>query len=288
MANVGNMSTTIKPRKIKKIRVIKRKKKLSTTINSPHAKPGTEAQVPHNSSLIGKLHQAPHSSFNYSIPTSEPLLPPPLPALPSIDRTQNLARSTTTTTTTTTTVAPNRQETQPTSFFTSPVVSNAEREQAINTYEGAHTSRDSTKSSQLSAPSNSNDSIQLQSASVSRDVHSINTKVPNGHVVNRADASGLVTTSQSTDNSSDEVKPPPSVSKEVLEWVSRERLAESRFNVGLQGSIENKRYNIMLQRQANALRQLRLANRLGMAALSRETFDSDRADRLFESQVSLI
>lgn len=76
---------------------------------------------------------------------------------------------------------------------------------------------------------------------------------------------------------------PPPISREVIEWLSRQRLKSHEHNLELLNGVGGQRRELMLQRQANAVRQMRLADRVGVA-LVRGSLDSDLADRLFNSE----
>lgn len=110
--------------------------------------------------------------------------------------------------------------------------------------------------------------------------HNVLLDQPNSRIVNRADASGLVSTSKDDINLK-----PPAISKDVIEWLSRERLSKNQMNMDLHQEIEQQRLELMLQRQISAARQLRLKNRLE-GVIMRATIDGDTSERLLQSEVS--
>lgn len=118
---------------------------------------------------------------------------------------------------------------------------------------------------------------QPQSVTVT---HNLLLSQPNSRIVHRADASGLVSTSKDDDS----IKPPP-ISKEVIEWLSHERLNKNQANIELHKEIESQRFELMLQRQVNAARQMRLASRME-ASLMRDQTADDFSDQVFQSEVS--
>lgn len=121
-------------------------------------------------------------------------------------------------------------------------------------------------------------SKQPQSLSVS---HNVLLSQPNSRIINKADSSGLVSTSR--DNG--DIKP-PLISKDVIEWLAHERLNKNQINIDLHKEIESQRYELMLQRQFSAARQIRLANRLNRI-LIRDTIDQDQSEQLLDSDVSV-
>lgn len=115
-----------------------------------------------------------------------------------------------------------------------------------------------------------------QSLSVSRNVIF---NQPKSGIVHRGDSSGIVSSSREP---ADVTAPP--ISKEVIEWMSRERISKGEANLNLHKEIESHRFDMMMQRQENAARQMRLANRLGGSML-RETLNNDLTERLFDSEL---
>lgn len=108
----------------------------------------------------------------------------------------------------------------------------------------------------------------------------ISFKETGGHIINRGDSSGLVTTTKDDPG----LKPPP-ISKEVIEWLSKERMSRSQESMEAQNEIQSQRHSLMMQRQINAARQMRIAGRLS-GLLTREILGNDLNDRRLESQVS--
>lgn len=97
-------------------------------------------------------------------------------------------------------------------------------------------------------------------------------------IIQRADSSGLTTTTLASNGT--DLEPPP-LSKEVIEWLSRERLLESDSSIELQRELQTKRVDMMMQRQVGAARQMRLANRLsGLLArqMANNELDEERIE----------
>lgn len=119
---------------------------------------------------------------------------------------------------------------------------------------------------------------------------------PGGKIIHRADADGLVvtipasggpafTTTRVIDDLADLPKPPPGISKEVIEWVAHERLNRKDSNLDLHKELEEVRKSSMLNRQATAARHMQLASLRG-SSLMRESLGNDMSERLLDSEVS--
>lgn len=74
------------------------------------------------------------------------------------------------------------------------------------------------------------------------------------------------------------------INKEIIECLTRERMAKSGLNLDSQLEIESQRFDMMLQRQLNAARQIRMASRVS-GSMMRETYDNEVTDRLAESEL---
>jgi hypothetical protein len=105
---------------------------------------------------------------------------------------------------------------------------------------------------------------------------------PGSRIIQRADASGLTTTLLASNGSS--ISPPP-LTKEVIEWLSKERLKGSERSIELQNEVQTRRHDLMMQRQVGAARQMRLANRLS-GLLARELVDNELDERRVESDLN--
>lgn len=74
------------------------------------------------------------------------------------------------------------------------------------------------------------------------------------------------------------------MSKEIIEWLSRERLQSGERSIELQNELQAKRHDMMMQRQINAARQMRLANRLS-GLLTREMANSGLEEQRVELEL---
>lgn len=74
------------------------------------------------------------------------------------------------------------------------------------------------------------------------------------------------------------------INKELVECLTKERIAKSGLNLDSQMEFESQRFDMMLQRQQNAARQIRLANRVS-ESIMRENYDNEVTDRLAESEL---
>lgn len=103
---------------------------------------------------------------------------------------------------------------------------------------------------------------------------------PQGRIINRDDANGIVTSSREIYD----LTPPP-LTKDIMEMLSKERIESNGRNIQLQNNIQAERQDVMHLRQLDASRHLRLANRMG-SVLIRDQIGDDYVHRLFESEVS--
>lgn len=102
-------------------------------------------------------------------------------------------------------------------------------------------------------------------------------------VVNRADASGLVSGTKAEDAG---VRP-PALSKELMEWLARGRIRERTESMEEQNELQKSRYEMMSLRQSGFSKQVQLANRLS-GSVMRDMADNESSELRIESDVSTL
>lgn len=106
-----------------------------------------------------------------------------------------------------------------------------------------------------------------------------------GKIIHKADSSGLQTTTKTLDELADLSGTPPPMSKDVIEWMARERLARKNSDLEWRRDLQAMRKDLMNNRETGANRHLRLAT-LRDASMMREFYNFDLNERLIDSEVS--
>ena len=129
-----------------------------------------------------------------------------------------------------------------------------------------------------SAPIDLNSTLSVKQHSFTS-LKGVSLAQPGSRIIQKADSSGLIVTSLASNGSS--LSPPP-LTKEVIEWLSHERIDNSERSLELQNALQSRRHDMMMQRQHGAAKQMRLANRLS-SLLARQMADNGLNEQKIES-----